>query len=88
MCIRDSVGTDGQKWIATQLVVWEFCTGYRDASTFTLSNSKFIDGITSVSYTHLEVNIFSVEKSADVLCRRTESVICCNACLLYTSRCV
>lgn len=41
------VGTDGQKWIATQLVVWEFCTGYRDASTFKLSNSKFIDGITS-----------------------------------------
>lgn len=30
------VGTDGQKWIATQLVVWEFCTGCRDASTFKL----------------------------------------------------
>ena len=41
------VGTDGQKWIATQLVVWEFCTGCRDASTFKLSNSKFIDGITA-----------------------------------------
>ena len=41
------VGTDGQKWIATQLVVWEFCTGCRDASTFKLKNSKFIDGITS-----------------------------------------
>lgn len=41
------VGTDGQKWIATQLVVWEFVTGCRNASTFKLSNSKFIDGITS-----------------------------------------
>ena len=41
------VGTDGQKWIATQLVVWEFCTGCRDASSFKLSNSKFIEGITA-----------------------------------------
>ena len=41
------VGTDGHKRIATQLVVWEFCTGCRDASTFKLSNSKFIDGITA-----------------------------------------
>ena len=40
-------GTEGQKWIATQLVVWEFCTGCRDASTFKLKNSKFIDGITA-----------------------------------------
>lgn len=40
-------GTDGQKWVATQLVVWELCTGCRDASTFKLKNSKFIDGITS-----------------------------------------
>ena len=40
-------GTVGQKWIATQLVVWEFCTGCRDASTFKLKNSKFIDGITA-----------------------------------------
>lgn len=41
------VGTDGQKWIATQLVVWDFVTGCRDASTFKLKNSKFIDGITA-----------------------------------------
>lgn len=43
----DLGGTEGQKWIATQLVVWEFCTGCRDASTFKLKNSKFIDGITA-----------------------------------------
>ena len=43
----DLGGTVGQKWIATQLVVWEFCTGCRDASTFKLKNSKFIDGITA-----------------------------------------
>ena len=42
-------GTEGQKWIATQLVVWEFCTGCRDASTFKLKNSKFIDGITATT---------------------------------------
>lgn len=30
-----------------QLVVWEFCTDCRDASTFKLKNSKFIDGISS-----------------------------------------
>ena len=43
----DLGGTEGQKWIATQLIVWEFCTGCRDASTFKLKNSKFIDGITT-----------------------------------------
>ena len=41
------VGTDGQKWIATQIVVWEFVTGCRDASTFKVKDTKFIDGITS-----------------------------------------
>lgn len=40
-------GTDGQKWIATQLVVWEFVTSCRDASTFMVKDTKFIDGITS-----------------------------------------
>ena len=44
---KDLVGTDGQKWIATQLMVWDFVSGCRDASTFKLNNSKFIDGITS-----------------------------------------
>lgn len=41
------VGTDGQKWVATQTVVWEIVTGCRDASTFKVKDTKFIDGLTS-----------------------------------------
>jgi LPXTG-motif cell wall-anchored protein len=39
-------GTDGQKWIATQLIVWEFVTGCRSTSEgFKCTNTKFIEGI-------------------------------------------
>lgn len=39
-------GTDGQKWIATQLIVWEFVTGCRSTSDgYKCTNTKFIDGI-------------------------------------------
>jgi hypothetical protein len=39
-------GTDGQKWIATQLIVWEFVSGCRSTSEgFKCTNTKFIDGI-------------------------------------------
>lgn len=39
-------GTDGQKWIATQLIVWEFVSGCRSTSDgYKCTNTKFIDGI-------------------------------------------
>lgn len=39
-------GTDGQKWVATQLIVWEFVTGCRSTSEgYACTDTKFIDGI-------------------------------------------
>ena len=39
-------GTDGQKWIATQLIIWEFISGCRSTSTgYKCTNTKFINGI-------------------------------------------
>ena len=39
-------GTEGQKWIATQIIVWEFVTGCRSTSDgYKCTNTKFIDGI-------------------------------------------
>lgn len=39
-------GTDGQKWIATQLIVWEFVSGCRSTGNgYKCTNTKFIDGI-------------------------------------------
>ena len=41
-------GTDGQKWIATQLIVWELMTGCRNTSEgFKCTNTKYIDGMCS-----------------------------------------
>lgn len=41
-------GTEDQKWVATQLIVWEFVSGCRSTKNgFTCTNTKFIDGITS-----------------------------------------
>lgn len=41
-------GTDGQKWIATQMFVWEFATGCRKTSgDYKCTNSKYFDGICS-----------------------------------------
>lgn len=41
-------GTDGQKWIATQMFVWEFATGCRKTSgDYKCTNSKYLDGICS-----------------------------------------
>lgn len=41
-------GTDGQKWIATQLIVWEIMTGCRSTSEgFKCSDTKYIDSMTS-----------------------------------------
>ncbi|MCQ4022857.1 SpaA isopeptide-forming pilin-related protein [Ruminococcus sp. zg-924] len=41
-------GTDGQKWIATQLIVWEIMTGCRSTSEgFKCTDTKYIDGMTS-----------------------------------------
>lgn len=41
-------GTDGQKWIATQLIVWELVTGCRDTGAgFKCNNTKFIDSLTA-----------------------------------------
>ncbi len=39
-------GTDDQKWVATQLIVWEFVSGCRStAEGYKCTNTKFIDGI-------------------------------------------
>lgn len=39
-------GTEDQKWVATQLIVWEFVSGCRNtADGYKCSNTKFIDGI-------------------------------------------
>ena len=41
-------GTDGQKWVATQLIVWELMTGCRNTSEgFKCTNTKYIDGMCS-----------------------------------------
>lgn len=39
-------GTENQKWVATQLIVWEFVSGCRSTSEgYKCTNTKFIDGI-------------------------------------------
>lgn len=39
-------GTEDQKWVATQLIVWEFVSGCRSTSEgYKCKNTKFIDGI-------------------------------------------
>lgn len=39
-------GTEDQKWVATQLIVWEFISGCRNtADGYKCTNTKFIDGI-------------------------------------------
>lgn len=39
-------GTEDQKWVATQLIVWEFVSGCRNtADGHKCTNTKFIDGI-------------------------------------------
>ena len=39
-------GTEDQKWIATQLIVWEFVSGCRSTNEgYKCTNTKFIDGI-------------------------------------------
>ena len=39
-------GTEDQKWVATQIIVWEFVSGCRSTSEgFKCTNTKFIDGI-------------------------------------------
>ena len=39
-------GTEDQKWIATQLIVWEFVSGCRSTGEgYKCTNTKFIDGI-------------------------------------------
>lgn len=39
-------GTEDQKWVATQLIVWEFVSGCRNtADSYKCTNTKFIDGI-------------------------------------------
>lgn len=41
-------GTADQKWVATQLIVWEFVTGCRKTSSgFACTDTKFIDGMCS-----------------------------------------
>lgn len=41
-------GTADQKWVATQLIVWEFVSGCRStANGYKCTNTKFIDGITA-----------------------------------------
>lgn len=45
---KNLAGTDGQKWIATQLIVWEIMTGCRSTSEgFKCTDTKYIDGMTS-----------------------------------------
>lgn len=39
-------GTEDQKWVATQLIVWEFVSGCRSTSEgYKCTNTRFIDGI-------------------------------------------
>ena len=39
-------GTEDQKWVATQLIVWDFFSGCRSTSEgYKCTNTKFIDGI-------------------------------------------
>ena len=39
-------GTEDQKWVATQLIVWEFVSGCRSTSEgYKCTNTKYIDGI-------------------------------------------
>lgn len=39
-------GTEDQKWVATQLIVWEFVSGCRSTGEeYKCTNTKFIDGI-------------------------------------------
>lgn len=39
-------GTEDQKWVATQMIVWEFVSGCRNtADGYKCTNTKFIDGI-------------------------------------------
>ena len=39
-------GTENQKWVTTQLIVWEFVSGCRStADGYKCTNTKFIDGI-------------------------------------------
>lgn len=39
-------GTEDQKWVATQLIVWEFVSGCRSTSEgYKCTNTEFIDGI-------------------------------------------
>lgn len=39
-------GTEDQKWVTTQLIVWEFVSGCRSTSEgYKCTNTKFIDGI-------------------------------------------
>lgn len=39
-------GTEDQKWVATQLIVWEFVSGCRSTNDgYKCTNTKFIDGI-------------------------------------------
>lgn len=41
-------GTDGQKWIATQVIVWEILCGCRNTgASFKCTNTKFIDALTA-----------------------------------------
>ena len=41
-------GTDDEKWVATQLIVWEFVADCRETKNgFKCTNTKFIDGITA-----------------------------------------
>ncbi|MEE0930844.1 MAG: thioester domain-containing protein [Acutalibacteraceae bacterium] len=41
-------GTEDQKWVATQLIVWEFVADCRETKNgFKCTNTKFIDGITA-----------------------------------------
>lgn len=41
-------GTDGQKWIATQVIVWEILCGCRNTGAgFKCTNTKFIDALTA-----------------------------------------
>lgn len=45
---KNLAGTEGQKWIATQLIVWEIMTGCRSTSEgFKCTDTKYIDGMTS-----------------------------------------
>lgn len=44
--VKSLSGTEDQKWVATQLIVWEFVSGCRSTSEgYKCTNTKFIDGI-------------------------------------------